>query len=1185
MRSIDFGGVDRAAQSAYDSFARFWTIGAAAGTAVTGLVGGLSSLVSGLYLVGTAAVSAASSLAAVGGVLGSLIQGGIAVGIAFRGVGEAIGLGFDAASEGADQSSASVIAAARRISDAQARIDEVRTRNAERTADAIDRVQDAERDLADAQRDARRAQDDLTNARKEAQEELQQLAFSAEDAALSEERAALRLEDAYEEMQAAAGLPADDRARLEAELAFKEADLGYRMAKDRASDLAEEQKRAAKAGVEGTETYTSALEQVEAANERAADAEAALAEAREDRSKVAEQNALDLAKAQQALERAYEDQTRALDEANSAARDYQDALDGLSDSASAFVQNLVDRKGDIEAFSGVVQEAFFQNFSGSFFTALDTVLKNLQVPLSATAAIMGQIGADLADFVNDNIGLFAEALDRGNSILQIFTQTGESGNGFFSDLAFILLKVWEAIGPLTTRFTEWITALADGAAVLLGTEEGLESLTGFFDRAGDRAAAFGDIFGGIFDLFGNLADAAGPAIDELLAYFNIAFDGMAGNAENNMAELTDFFLNVVDNLKPILELVGQLGLEFLKLGADESIGEAFSILADGRLRDSIVEIIDAFADSGPIFAELVVNVAEILGSLAESGSLEAFFGTLLSVAEVLNTVFANEQVQQVLAFVAPLLGFGKAIWALGKGVSFVGKVFKGALLAPLRLLGGLFTRVLTVVRPFLSFLGQFRVVGAIFGRILPIIARVRNIFLALRALFLVFSGPIGIIIGVITGLVLVFRHLYENNERFREVVDQVWSWVRRTIEGFVEWFRGIPEWFRETLSGLWDGITEGWNTMRETLSEAWASFVEWVQGIPTAVTDGLSHMWDVITDALQTAWDFLLSLWVGYWEFIFSIPGLVWDGLSTMWDVIADAVQWVWDRFLRGWGRIWEWITGLPGRVTEAISGMWNGLTEFLGNALDGAREMWNTFVEWVTELPGRIADGLRNLGNLIGQAIADGLNGLFGWIDDRVLSPLEEVINGFGGNVSLNMPTVRWNNFAAGGPVRGPGGPTDDKIPAKLSNGEFVMRTRAVRSLGSRNLEYMNKTGQLPPNSGGLGRIQLGGWTWDVPDPGDVLSSVLGKPLGWALDKIIGGAIGLIPNGLKEGTFFGEMIVGALEQLRETAKSWGEKEQDKKDKEAGRGGTRSAVHRSHQDIGLILSAIESLDDVPRSLQ
>ena len=51
----------------------------------------------------------------------------------------------------------------------------------------------------------------------------------------------------------------------------------------------------------------------------------------------------------------------------------------------------------------------------------------------------------------------------------------------------------------------------------------------------------------------------------------------------------------------------------------------------------------------------------------------------------------------------------------------------------------------------------------------------------------------------------------------------------------------------------------------------------------------------------------------------------------------------------------------------------------------------------------------------------------------------------------------------AQGGSVFGPGTETSDSIPAWLSNGEYVLRTRAARAIGYGRLNYMNQTGKLP--------------------------------------------------------------------------------------------------------------------------
>lgn len=60
---------------------------------------------------------------------------------------------------------------------------------------------------------------------------------------------------------------------------------------------------------------------------------------------------------------------------------------------------------------------------------------------------------------------------------------------------------------------------------------------------------------------------------------------------------------------------------------------------------------------------------------------------------------------------------------------------------------------------------------------------------------------------------------------------------------------------------------------------------------------------------------------------------------------------------------------------------------------------------------------------------------------------------------------------FAAGGHITGQGTGTSDDIPIWASNGEFMIRAAAVEKLGLANLDYINRTGMLPPRfaTGGL--------------------------------------------------------------------------------------------------------------------
>jgi hypothetical protein len=86
--------------------------------------------------------------------------------------------------------------------------------------------------------------------------------------------------------------------------------------------------------------------------------------------------------------------------------------------------------------------------------------------------------------------------------------------------------------------------------------------------------------------------------------------------------------------------------------------------------------------------------------------------------------------------------------------------------------------------------------------------------------------------------------------------------------------------------------------------------------------------------------------------------------------------------------------------------------------------------------------------------------------------------------------PGVRYGHdnpgqqYAAGGPVRGPGGPTDDRIPAMLSHGEYVMPADTVQAVGKHNLDAVRAATHTPVNK--LRGMADGGMMLDAqPGPG----------------------------------------------------------------------------------------------------
>jgi len=71
------------------------------------------------------------------------------------------------------------------------------------------------------------------------------------------------------------------------------------------------------------------------------------------------------------------------------------------------------------------------------------------------------------------------------------------------------------------------------------------------------------------------------------------------------------------------------------------------------------------------------------------------------------------------------------------------------------------------------------------------------------------------------------------------------------------------------------------------------------------------------------------------------------------------------------------------------------------------------------------------------------------------------------GGEGAADQAPVR---RAGGGPVHGPGGPTDDRVPAMLSDGEFVTRASAVDAVG---LSFMRRLNSVDSRAAFLALIR----------------------------------------------------------------------------------------------------------------
>lgn len=682
-------GFANAAVAASRSFTTMLVASNVLGPAIAGLVSALSAAASGLYAMASAASVAAGALGVLPGMIGIAIQSMATLKLAFSGVGDAIKLGTEA-QEAQTASNAASAASAYAVADAQKALERARTSAGDAAYDAANRVADAERDVASAQSEVLSAQRALNDARREAIESLQELAFQAEGAGLAEERAALRLEEAHEKLKLAQQLPADNRARREAELAFKEAELGYRMAKDRNSDLEKEQKRASKAGVRGSQEVVAARERINSAQEKLANAEEQLADARLARQRQQRDSTLAIADAEERLRRAQEASASAMSDAAKKADEYEAALEKLGKPAANFVRYLVSLQDEFKGLKVAAGEGLFPRLQDALEPIVDNLFPVLENQLRETGKLLGEGAKGVGQmFDTQSTNRFKQVLEGNNEILGVFTKRGKDGENTFSRLARLLLRLLVAVQPLTKRFAEWIDELVKGWAAATRTNEQMDKLTGFFNKAGDRAALLGEIFGNIWGILVNLgkaADKSGVSLLESLASATEDLEKWLGK-DATQDKLGRSFEVIADNLRAIGDLIVVVGREFFGLADNAAIGEAATGLIP--FVENLGEILDRLTTATPALSGFATSVSELMLNLTETGTIDKMLVVMTKIVDIFASIAGSDAGRKILIVAGSIAAFTRPIGLALRILGFFFKAIVGGPIAVARAVGKL----------------------------------------------------------------------------------------------------------------------------------------------------------------------------------------------------------------------------------------------------------------------------------------------------------------------------------------------------------------------------------------------------------------------------------------------------------------------------------------------------------------
>ncbi len=529
----------------------------------------------------------------------------------------------------------------------------------------------------------------------------------------------------------------------------------------------------------------------------------------------------------------------------------------------------------------------------------DNAVDKIRIGTGATGEVLEGLEAD---FKSVYASVDASMDDVSTAIADLNTRTGLSGDGLRS-LSIQMLQLSKITGE-------------DLGSLIPATSR-------MFQDAGIAAEDYGMALDYTFKVSQSTGIGVGK-LQELMTQFGGPLRQMGFDWQTSAAMLGKFEKEgvntelVVGSLRIALGKMAKEGIEDPSAALQEMITRIKEVGSAGEANTLALEMFGAKA--GPDMAAAIregrLNLDELLTSLSASpetiekaakdteGASEKFAMLKNKMVVALEPVGTSllDAVEKAMPSIEKLLGTITRLIDKFTSMSPAQQemVIKLALMA-------------AAVGPVLSILGKVISVGGTvtkaFGGISTALGAASGASGSLGAAFAALTGPVGLIVAAIAGLIAVFVALYRNNEDFRTKVQAAWESIKVVIGTVVEAIKQLFEAFIAIGLELWNRYG---SEITALVSSAFSVIVAIVETGINLIKNIIQIVTAIISGDWQGAWEGIKNLLSGVWEGIKSIASGAMDFLHSLFSlkfaVFSDLFGGAWNGIKTVTANIWEGI-------------------------------------------------------------------------------------------------------------------------------------------------------------------------------------------------------------------------------------------------------------------------------------
>lgn len=495
-------------------------------------------------------------------------------------------------------------------------------------------------------------------------------------------------------------------------------------------------------------------------------------------------------------------------------------------------------------------------------------------------------------------------------------------------------------------------------------------------------------------------------------------------------------------LKKIIDVYGE---DFIKFAGDMAkvLGDLFKNAADVFTNPAWREFFKVIAEIAPVITkDFGKSFLDWMSTFAVLATAAAPFALILSQA-------MKELSDKVLAWVKSKEGqkaihdFFAYVVEIAPDVKEFFKALVKALVKVIEALSLFGDDILDALTDILNWIADMdpKTLGQIILAVFGLVAAFQALS-GIVAILSVVSGPIGLIALGVFALVAAFIYLYQTNENFKKLVQEIWPVIQEVLKAAFDVFLWNMNALSVALLWLGDQIGWVWNNWLKpfldwfgrVMADVWAivgPILGDIARLFRKIGDDVAWMWD------KVVWPVLKKFGEIAWNLYIAIMKPALEGIGTLFGKMGDALKWVWDHVI---SPVFGWIMdklGVDDNMKEnggGLVGAFRSAIQLIGTIWDGLAALAKKPVDFLvnTIINGGIIAGFNEL--------AKHLPGL------QTVEPLPWPPPGFktGG---IDPYGVR--------PGYTPG---RDTHTIAVSGGEAILRPEATRALGPDWVHAINK-------------------------------------------------------------------------------------------------------------------------------